>query len=52
MDYLEEQLKTIVNLSVVAQLLIKQSRWELLPTVLEFLFEQAQEVCDEHCVVR
>jgi len=47
-----EQLGTILNLCLIAQILIKQSRHELLPTVLEYLYEQAQEIVDKHCVVR
>lgn len=47
---LVEQLKTIVNLGLVAQLLIKEKHRELLPTILEFLFQEAQSIMDSHCV--
>ena len=49
-DWLPEQLKTISNLCKVAQILINVGHGELLPTVLELLFEQAQELTLDHCV--
>ena len=51
-DWLPEQLQTIMNLVAVAQILLAQHRREYLPTVLEILFEQVQDVVDETCVER
>ena len=51
-DWLEEQLKTTRNLTDIALLLIETNHRELLPTVLELLFEQCQEILDSHCVIK
>ena len=50
-DWLPEQLQTIKNLCDTALLLIAHNRRELLPTILEVLYEQAQIVVDEECVI-
>ncbi len=50
MDWLPEQLKTIRNLCDIALLLRDVGKDELLPTVLELLYEQAQQVVDEQCI--
>lgn len=49
-EWLPEQLKTIRNLCLTAEVLIKENRDELLPTILEFLLEEAQNIVDENCV--
>jgi len=49
--WLTEQLKTITNLSTVAQVLIVVNYEELLPIVLELLYEQVQIILDEQCIV-
>ena len=49
-DWLPEQLKTTKNLCDVALLLLEQridKRQTLLPTILEFLYEQCQQIIDE-----
>lgn len=51
-DWLPEQLKTIRNLTGVALLLIETNNRKWLPTILELLYEQCQQVIDENCVVR
>ena len=51
-DWLPEQLKTIRNLTEIADILIKNRRKELLPTVLELMLVECQQVVDENCVVK
>lgn len=51
MNELKEQLKTIRNFTDIALLLISGDKASLLPTVLEALFEQAQAILDEHCII-
>lgn len=51
MNELEEGLKTISNLVAVAQLVIENDRQELLPTVLETIFEEVQKVVFPYCKV-
>jgi len=51
-DWLSEQIKTCKNLCLVAELLIEQERRELLPTVCELLFVEAQTINDDYCVVK
>lgn len=51
-DYLYESIKTIKNLCEVAQVLINIGQQNLLPTILELLYQEAQSVIDEHCVVK
>ena len=48
--WLVEQLKTIRNLCETA-LYIEQEHPEWLPTLLELIFEEAQKMVDEHCVI-
>ena len=50
MNYLAEQLKTARNLIAIAFILIENERKELLPTVLEVLLLECQNIVDEHCV--
>ena len=49
-DCLDEQLKTVGNLCIIAKLLKADGRPELLPTVLELLFFEAQEIVGDHCI--
>ena len=53
-EWLPEQLKTIRNLCDISLLLLEQridKRQTLLPTVLELLYEEAQKIVLENCVV-
>jgi len=50
-DWLPEQLKTSRNLIDIALLLFDTGNKHLLPTTLEFLYEQVQAILDEQCVV-
>lgn len=50
MDWLPEQLKTSRNLIEIALLLINTGNRDLLPTILEFLYEQVQQIVDENCI--
>ncbi len=50
--WLIEQLKTIHNLTEVAQILISLDREDLLYTVLEFIFSESQSMNDSYCVVK
>ena len=52
-DWLPDQLKTTMNLCSVALLILEQrvdKRQILLPTILEFLYEQVQTILDENCI--
>lgn len=49
-EWLPEQLKTIRNLTYISEMLVENKREELLPTVLEYMFEQCQEVIKDTCV--
>jgi hypothetical protein len=49
-DWLPDQLLTIHNLTEVANILINIKRRELLPTILELMLIEAQQVVDENCV--
>ena len=51
-EQLLEQLKTIKNLVEVAVILVNLGREELLPTVLELLYLESQDIVDEYCVVK
>ena len=50
MDYLLEQVKTIHNLAEIAILL--RARVDLLPTILELILVEAQDLNETHCVIR
>jgi hypothetical protein len=52
MIWLSEQLKTIRNLTEIADILIAQKRKQLLPTILELMLIEAQQIVDENCVVK
>jgi hypothetical protein len=49
-EWLPEQLGTIRNLTDISFILINIGRNELLPTILELMLEEIQQVVDEQCV--
>ena len=49
-DFLLEQIKTIRNLCDIAILIRNVGKDELLPTVLELLYQEAQSITLAHCV--
>lgn len=49
-DWLLEQLKTVKNLCEVAVLLRYQNRLDLLPTILELMYQEIQAIVDENCI--
>jgi len=51
-DFLLEQIKTISNLCQIAMILRCSKHDELLPTILEFILGEAQELVDDYCVVK
>ena len=52
MEKLQEELKTIKNLCEIAQMLITNKKVEILPTVLEVIYIEAQQIVDEQCIRR
>ena len=50
--YLKEELQTIRNLCDISELVRVNGRFELLPTLLEVILIEAQELVDEFCVER
>lgn len=50
--WLEEELKTVRNLCDVSLILISQMQVGLLPTILELLYKETQDIIDEYCIVR
>ena len=51
-DWLLEQCKTIRNLADICVILREAGMNELLPTAMELILDQAQQLVDDHCVVR
>jgi len=51
-DWLNETVKTLNNLCLITFVLIDTDRRELLPTVLELMHLETQELIDKYCVVR
>jgi len=49
-DWLEEQLKTILNLCDIALLINKLGERRLLPTLVELIYLEAQGALDDHCI--
>lgn len=49
-DYLLEQVKTIRNLCETAIVLRNIGREDLMPTILEIILLEAQELVDQNCV--
>jgi len=52
MENLKEELKTISNLCEIAQMLITNGKLYLLPTVLETIYIESQQIIDEQCIRR
>ena len=52
MDELMELLKSIRNRVDIATILINLGRDELLPTILEDMYQDCQTITDEYCVVK
>ena len=50
--WLPDQLKTMRNLCDISLILIEREKQELLPTVLELLYQEAQAILDSYCVER
>jgi len=50
-DFLVEQIKTISNLCEIAIILRGLNKDELLPTVLELMMVECQDIVDIYCVV-
>ena len=48
--WLVEQAKTVRNLCDITLLLIEGDRIELIPTVVELLLVEAQQMVDDHCI--
>ena len=46
-----EELHTIRNLEEISRLLILTDRYDLLPTPLELMLIEIQNVVDENCVI-
>ena len=51
MEELKEQLKTMRNLCDVSIVLIEAHKEKLLPTVLEIIHLESQQITEDHCVV-
>ncbi|KKN71476.1 hypothetical protein LCGC14_0420550 [marine sediment metagenome] len=49
-EWLPEQLKTIQSLCKIADFLLRHSHHELLPTILELMLIEIQQVVEENCV--
>ena len=50
-EYLAGQLGTIRNLTNIAQILINLGKFELLPTILELIYQESQDMVNTYCVV-
>lgn len=48
--WLRQTLNTISNLSDIAILVIEARRGDLLPTMLELLYIEAQDLTDQYCI--
>ncbi len=49
-DWLPEQIKTVQNLCETVQILINLNRRELIPTQLELMQIEIQQIVEEHCI--
>ena len=49
--WLQEQLKTVKNLADIALLIILNNQLDLLPTALELMLVEIQNIVDEQCVI-
>ena len=52
MNELEERLKTCGNLVNICLLILRMNEVQLLPTALEFLFLEVQDIVENHCEVK
>ena len=50
MEDLKEQLKTTSNLCDIAVVLIEVGKIKLLPTILELIHLESQQIIEEYCV--
>ena len=50
-DYLIEQVKTIRNLCDIAILLREGERNDLLPTILELILMESQQLVENYCII-
>lgn len=51
-DFLLEQIKTISNLCQIAVMLRELNKDELLPTILELMLLECQDLVDVYCVAK
>ncbi len=49
-DWLLEKLKTIKNLAEVSIIIHNLNRHDIIYSVMELLYQEAQELLDEHCI--
>ena len=50
-EWLPEQIKTVQNLCSIANILGKAGHEELLPTILELMLIEVQQIVLENCVL-
>ena len=50
-EWLGEQLRTVQRLCETALILLEIKREDLLPTILEIILEQAQQMVDDNCII-
>jgi len=50
MEELREQLLVMRNLCDVSIVLIEAGKEKLLPTILELIYLEAQQITEEHCI--
>ena len=51
-EWLGEQLRTVQRLCETALILLEIKREDLLPTILEIILEQVQQIVDNNCIVK
>ena len=49
-EWLPKRLETIKNACAIAELAIEFKRYDLLPTILEYMYGTMQTIIDENCV--
>ena len=49
-NWLPEQIRTVSNLCAITQILLNVGHDDLLPTVLELMLIEVQQIVDENCV--
>uniref|UniRef100_A0A6M3KTB2 Uncharacterized protein n=1 Tax=viral metagenome TaxID=1070528 RepID=A0A6M3KTB2_9ZZZZ len=50
-DWLQETIKTVNNLCLISFILIDADRRELLPTVIELMHLETQDLINDYCVI-